>query len=96
MTFVRSTNLSTPLTAVLGGFAKVVLTLNMVVKKNEALLLELSTVVFMTCCCASCDARMIELVQAIDDLRRSLVIALQESRITKDDTFGDRYYWEHG
>ena len=50
----------------------------------------------MSCCCASCDARMIELVQAIDDLRRSLVIALQESRIAKDDTFGDRYYWEHG
>ena len=50
----------------------------------------------MSCCCAKCDARMIELVQAIDDLRRSLVIALQESRITKDDTFGDRYYWEHG
>ena len=36
------------------------------------------------CCCASCDARMIELVQAIDDLRRSLVIVLQEK------TFGDR------
>ncbi len=50
----------------------------------------------MSCCCASCDARMIELVQAIDDLRRSLVLVLQESRIIKDDTFGDRYYWEHG
>lgn len=32
----------------------------------------------MSCCCASCDARMIELVQAIDDLRRSIVIVLQE------------------
>lgn len=50
----------------------------------------------MNCCCASCDARMIELVQAIDDLRRSLVIVLQETRGTKDDNFGDRYYWEHG
>ena len=34
----------------------------------------------MSCCCASCDARMIELVQAIDDLRRSIVIVLQENR----------------
>lgn len=50
----------------------------------------------MTCCCPSCDARMIELVQAIDDLRRSLVIVLQEKTISRDDTFGDRYYWEHG
>ena len=37
----------------------------------------------MSCCCASCDARMIELVQAIDDLRRSLVIVLQEVRDSK-------------
>ena len=50
----------------------------------------------MTCCCASCDARMIELVQAIDDLRRSLVVVLQEHKVTRDDNFGDRYYWEHG
>ncbi len=51
----------------------------------------------MSCCCASCDARMIELVQAIDDLRRSLVIVLQENNSrTGDDNFGDRYYWEHG
>ena len=52
----------------------------------------------MSCCCASCDARMIELVQAIDDLRRSLFIAMQERavRTPMDDTFGDRYYWEHG
>ena len=49
------------------------------------------------CCCASCDARMIELVQAIDDLRRSLVIVLQEKNTSSgDDNFGDRYYWEHG
>ena len=47
-----------------------------------------------TCCCASCDARMIELIQAIDDLRRSLVIVQQESRIRRDDS--DAYYWEHG
>ncbi len=50
----------------------------------------------MSCCCASCDARMIELVQAIDDLRRSLVLVLQEHKVTRDDNFGDRYYWEHG
>lgn len=54
----------------------------------------------MTCCCPSCDARMIELVQAIDDLRRSLVIVLQE-RVVQEvrdptDPFNDRYYWEHG
>lgn len=52
----------------------------------------------MSCCCASCDARMIELVQAIDDLRRSLVIVLQDSTVKQhiDDVHGDRYYWEHG
>ncbi len=50
----------------------------------------------MSCCCPSCDARMIELVQAIDDLRRSLVIVMRERVVQKDDTFGDRYYWEHG
>lgn len=49
----------------------------------------------MTCCCPSCDARMIELIQAIDDLRRSVVIVLQERR-SPDDVHGDRYYWEHG
>jgi len=31
----------------------------------------------MTCCCPTCDGRLIELVQSIDDLRRSLVIAIQ-------------------
>jgi len=46
------------------------------------------------CCCSTCDARMIELIQAIDDLRRSLVIVQQESRIRRDDS--DQYYWEHG
>ena len=35
VTFVRSTNPNTPLMAALGGFAKVALILNMVVKKNE-------------------------------------------------------------
>ncbi len=53
----------------------------------------------MRCCCASCDARMIELVQAIDDLRRSLVIVLQESRISSESTYtqgDDSYYWNHG
>ena len=30
------------------------------------------------CCCHTCDARMIELVQAIDNLRRSIVIVLQD------------------
>ena len=40
----------------------------------------------MSCCCASCDARMIELVQAIDDLRRSLVIVLQQVRDTQSQT----------
>ncbi len=48
----------------------------------------------MSCCCSTCDARMIELIQAIDDLRRSLVIVQQESRIRRDDS--DQYYWEHG
>ncbi len=47
----------------------------------------------MSCCCSTCDARMIELIQAIDDLRRSLVIVQQESKIRQDD---DAYYWEHG
>jgi hypothetical protein len=51
----------------------------------------------MSCCCPSCDARMIELVQAIDDLRRSLVIVLQEREVnTHMDPHNDRYYWEHG
>lgn len=50
-----------------------------------------------SCCCASCDARMIELVQAIDDLRRSLVIVLQEARVSRVDSGGeDSYYWNHG
>lgn len=40
---------------------------------------------------------MIELVQAIDDLRRSLVIVLQEREVnTHMDPHNDRYYWEHG
>jgi len=51
------------------------------------------------CCCPSCDARMIELIQAIDDLRRSLVIAMQErvqllSLAAAAES--DSYYWEHG
>ncbi len=51
----------------------------------------------MSCCCPSCDARMIELVQAIDDLRRSLVIVLQESRLSSNsDTTDDSWYWNHG
>ena len=51
----------------------------------------------MSCCCPSCDARMIELVQAIDDLRRSLVIVLQESKITSNESVGDdSWYWNHG
>jgi len=47
------------------------------------------------CCCPSCDARMIELIQAIDDLRRSLVIVMQE-RIMSAAAETDSYYWEHG
>ncbi len=47
------------------------------------------------CCCPSCDARMIELIQAIDDLRRSLVIVLQESKISQVSD-SDSYYWNHG
>ncbi len=50
----------------------------------------------MSCCCETCDARMIELVQAIDDLRRSLVIVLQESQLTRTETGDDSYYWNHG
>ena len=51
----------------------------------------------MSCCCPSCDARMIELVQAIDDLRRSLVIVLQESRLaSSSDISDDSWYWNHG
>lgn len=38
----------------------------------------------MSCCCAVCDARMIELVQAIDDLRRSVVIVLGEIADRRD------------
>ena len=50
-----------------------------------------------SCCCASCDARMIELVQAIDDLRRSLVIVLQEAKVSEMGSNGnDSYYWNHG
>ncbi len=51
------------------------------------------------CCCPSCDARMIELIQAIDDLRRSLVIVLQEHQVNQvmlGRNSGDSYYWEHG
>ncbi len=51
----------------------------------------------MSCCCPSCDARMIELVQAIDDLRRSLVIVLQEQvKSTYVSNGDDSYYWNHG
>ena len=53
----------------------------------------------MSCCCPSCDARMIEFVQAIDDLRRSLVIVLQESSLSRDisnDSTDDSWYWNHG
>ena len=51
-----------------------------------------------SCCCSTCDARMIELIQAIDDLRRSLVIVLQEGRVSSlgGDPHNDQYYWEHG
>ena len=55
------------------------------------------------CCCSTCDARMIELIQAIDDLRRSIVIALQErpERTSSPPNRGlpetdDSWYWEHG
>ncbi len=48
----------------------------------------------MSCCCSTCDARMIELIQAIDDLRRSLVIIQQESKIRRAED--DSWYWEHG
>jgi hypothetical protein len=50
----------------------------------------------MSCCCPSCDARMIELVQAIDDLRRSLVIVMQESKISAATNGDDSWYWNHG
>ncbi len=42
---------------------------------------------------------MIELVQAIDDLRRSLVIVLQEMQVSRETSIGngdDSYYWNHG
>jgi hypothetical protein len=40
---------------------------------------------------------MIELVQAIDDLRRSLVIVLQEQMVSNHVSTGDdSYYWNHG
>jgi hypothetical protein len=44
------------------------------------------------CCCPTCDDRMIELIKAIDDLRRSL------ERRQDDIAAGvaDSYYWEHG
>ncbi len=47
------------------------------------------------CCCSTCDARMIELIQAIDDLRRSLVIVLQEAKLTQHNA-DDSWYWNHG
>ncbi len=55
----------------------------------------------MTCCCASCDARMIELVQAIDDLRRMLELQLTEShgiRRSPRTHGGDdaNWYWNFG
>ena len=49
----------------------------------------------MSCCCSTCDARMIELVQAIDDLRRSLVIVLQEAKVSQVNS-DDNWYWNHG
>ena len=48
------------------------------------------------CCCPSCDARMIELIQAIDDLRRSLVIAIQEVPVSRKVHDDDSWYWNHG
>ncbi len=54
------------------------------------------------CCCSTCDARMIELIQAIDDLRRSIVIVLQErperasSPPIREEGTDDSWYWEHG
>lgn len=43
------------------------------------------------------ERRMIELVQAIDDLRRSLVIVLQERTVSDHISTGDdSYYWNHG
>ncbi len=51
------------------------------------------------CCCPTCDDRMIELIQAIDDLRRSLVIVLQEMQVSRETSIGngdDSYYWNHG
>ncbi len=49
------------------------------------------------CCCHTCDARMIELIQSIDDLRRSLVIVLQEVKVSSIHSDGDdSYYWNHG
>ncbi len=55
----------------------------------------------MTCCCASCDARMIELVQAIDDLRRMLELQLTESGGIRRSSMthgGDdaNWYWNFG
>jgi hypothetical protein len=53
------------------------------------------------CCCPSCDARMIELIQAIDDLRRSLVIAIRENQVSpvRGNYYsgdGGHWYWDHG
>ncbi len=49
------------------------------------------------CCCPTCDDRMIELIKAIDDLRRSVVIALQERMVSDHISNGDdSYYWNHG
>lgn len=43
------------------------------------------------------EARLIELTQAIDDLRRSLVIVLQEQMVSNHISTGDdSYYWNHG
>ena len=40
---------------------------------------------------------MIELIQAVDDLRRSLVIVLQERQVNQFDNMNgeDSYYWNH-
>ncbi len=48
----------------------------------------------MSCCCPSCDARMIELIQAIDELRRTLA---DQSRIPISEVASDaNWYWNFG
>ncbi len=85
-----------------GGFANDVWMNILELKKNEIKkqferFFEKRGFDIMSCCCPSCDARMIELVQAIDDLRRSLVIVLQEIHVSGHISTGDdSYYWNHG